>query len=254
MLQRIEAGRVFQGQKQPLMPNLDYTTEMSRTILVVDDKANVRTLLREYLTEQGFRVVTAENGRAALFTARQEKPDLILLDIMMPEMDGSEFIRVFRKESDTPIILLTARLEEADKVVGLELGADDYVTKPFGMREVLARIHAVLRRSEREETGAELVRVRDVVLDRNSRRVTVAGKEVDLTPSEFDLLALLMNAPGRAFPRLELLEHLQGTALDGAEKTVNVHIRNLRSKIEPDPGEPRYIETVFGLGYRFCRD
>ena len=228
--------------------------EMSRTILVVDDKANVRMLLREYLTEQGFRVVTAENGRIALFTARQEKPDLILLDIMMPEMDGTEFIRVYRKESDTPIILLTARLDESDKVVGLELGADDYVTKPFGMREVLARIHAVLRRSGRDETGKELLHVADVVLDRNGHRVTISGQEVDLTRSEFDLLALLMNSPGRAFPRAELLEHLQGTVLEGAEKTVNVHIRNLRTKIELDPAEPRYIETVFGVGYRFCRE
>ncbi len=252
--QTFAENQVFQGQEQPIPPNMDYTSVMNRTILVVDDKANVRTLLREYLTEQGFRVVTAENGRIALFTARQEKPDLILLDIMMPEMDGTEFIRVFRKEADTPIILLTARLEEADKVVGLELGADDYVTKPFGMRELLARIHAVLRRSGREETDQDLLRVADVILDRNGRRVTVAGQEVDLTRSEFDLLALLMNAPGRAYPRTELLEHLQGTVLEGAEKTVNVHIRNLRSKIEPNPAEPRYIETVFGVGYRFCRE
>ena len=254
MLQRIEVNRVYQEKTQPIISNLDYTIKMSRTILVVDDKANVRTLLREYLTEQGFGVVTAENGRIALFTARQEKPDLILLDIMMPEMDGTEFIRVYRKEADTPIILLTARLDETDKVLGLELGADDYVTKPFGMREVLARIHAVLRRSGRDEPAGEVLRVADITLDRNGRRVTVAGQEVDLTPSEFDLLALLMAAPGRAFPRTELLEHLQGTVLEGAEKTVNVHIRNLRTKIEPDPAEPRYIETVFGVGYRFCRE
>jgi DNA-binding response OmpR family regulator len=234
-------------------PDMYYTMDMSRTILVVDDKANVRTLLREYLTEQGFRVVTAENGRIALFTARQEKPDLILLDIMMPEMDGTEFIRFYRKESNTPIILLTARVDESDKVVGLELGADDYVTKPFGMREVLARIHAVLRRSQRDKTGQELLRVADVMLDRNGRRVTVSEQEVVLTPSEFDLLAVLMSSPGRAFPRLELLEHLQGIALEGSEKTVNVHIRNLRTKIEPDPSNPRYIETVFGVGYRFCK-
>jgi len=254
MLQRFEANHVYQARTPPFISDLDYTMQMSRTVLVVDDKANVRTLLREYLTEQGFRVVTAENGRIALFTARQEKPDLILLDIMMPEMDGTEFIRVYRKESDTPIILLTARLDESDKVVGLELGADDYVTKPFGMREVLARIHTVLRRSGREDSGQELLRVADVVLDKNGRRVTVTGQEVDLTPSEFDLLALLMGSPGRAFPRTELLEHLQGTVLEGAEKTVNVHVRNLRTKIEPDPTEPRYIETVFGVGYRFCRD
>ena len=252
--QILETDRTLQERERPFIPELDYNMEMSRTILVVDDKANVRTLLREYLTEQGFRVVTAENGRIALFTARQEKPDLILLDIMMPEMDGTEFIRVYRKEADTPIILLTARLDEADKVVGLELGADDYVTKPFGMREVLARIHAVLRRSGREEMGEEVLRVADVALDKNSRRVTVAGQDVNLTPSEFDLLAVLMAAPGRAFPRMDLLEQLQGIALEGAEKTVNVHIRNLRSKIEPDPSNPQYVETVFGIGYRFRAD
>lgn len=231
---------------------LDYTMDMNETILVVDDKANVRTLLREYLTEQGYRVVTAENGRIALFSARQEKPDLILLDIMMPEMDGNEFIRTYRKESATPIILLTARVEELDKVIGLELGADDYITKPFGMRELLARVRAVLRRTGKDEISAEILRVADITLNANDRRVTVAGQEIALTPSEFDLLALLMREPGRAFPRLELLEQLQGVALAGAEKTVNVHIRNLRSKIEPDASNPRYIETVFGIGYRFC--
>ena len=226
--------------------------DMQKTILVVDDKANVRTLLREYLTEQGYRVVVAENGRLALFTARQENPDLILLDIMMPEMDGTDFMRVYRKEANTPIILLTAKLEETDKVLGLELGADDYVTKPFSMRELLARVRAVLRRTERDEPTDTMLKVADVVLDKNGRRVTVAGEEIDLTPSEYDLLLLLMSAPGRAISRIELLEHLQGTALEGAEKTVNVHIRNLRTKIEPDPSNPRYIETVFGVGYRFC--
>ncbi len=225
-----------------------------QTILVVDDKANVRTLLREYLTEQGYRVVTAENGRVALFTARQENPDLILLDIMMPEMDGYTFMRTFRQEADAPIILLTAKLEETDKVLGLELGADDYVTKPFGMRELTARVRAVLRRTARSDTPADLLQVADVALDKNGRRVTVAGVDVQLTPSEFDLLAVLMTSPGRAFSRLELLENLQGIALEGAEKTINVHVRNLRTKIEPDPANPRYVETVFGVGYRFCTD
>ena len=225
-----------------------------QTILVVDDKANVRTLLREYLTEQGYRVVTAENGRIALFAARQENPDLILMDIMMPEMDGYTFMRTFRQEADAPIILLTAKLEETDKVLGLELGADDYVTKPFGMRELTARVRAVLRRTARSDAPADLLQVADVVLDKNGRRVTVAGTDVQLTPSEFDLLAVLMTSPGRAFSRLELLENLQGIALEGAEKTINVHVRNLRTKIEPDPANPRYVETVFGVGYRFCMD
>ena len=227
---------------------------MPKTVLVVDDKSNVRTLLREYLTEQGYRVVTAENGRIALFTARHEKPDLILLDIMMPEMDGYDFVRTYRREAQTPIILLTAKLEETDKVLGLELGADDYVTKPFGMHELLARIRAVLRRVGQPSPEEAALRVADVVLDRASRRVTVAERDVVLTPSEFELLALLMSAPGRVFSRLELLEQLQGSGLECAERTINFHIRNLRTKIEPDPAAPRYVETVFGVGYRFCTD
>ncbi|MCA9958484.1 MAG: response regulator transcription factor, partial [Anaerolineales bacterium] len=180
--------------------------------------------------------------------------DLILLDIMMPEMDGYEFIRIHRREADTPVILLTARIEETDKVLGLELGADDYVTKPFGMRELLARVRAVLRRVGQEEVDMDVLRVADVVLDRNGRRVTVAGNDVQLTPSEFDLLAILMTAPGRVFTRLELLEKLQGSALEGMEKTINVHVRNLRTKIEADPAHPHYVETVFGVGYRFCME
>ena len=163
---------------------------MAKTILVVDDKKSLRDLVKAYLTEEGFRVVTANNGRDAIFLARHEKPDLILLDIMMPKMDGYEFIRVYRRERDTPIILLTARLEESDKVVGLELGADDYVTKPFGMRELVARIRAVLRRASKEAPPAEMLRVADITLDRGSHEVTVAGRPISLTPSEFDLLAV----------------------------------------------------------------
>ncbi len=224
---------------------------MSKTILVVDDKTNVRTLVREYLTEQGFRVVTAENGQTALYAARQEKPDLILLDIMMPEMDGFEFIRAYRKESDKPIILLTAKLEESDKVIGLELGADDYITKPFGMRELVARIHSVLRRAGQIPHPSSRLQIGDILLDRESHSVTVAEQPVHLTPSEFDLLALLMNSPGRVFTRLDLLEDLQGTSFEGVARTIDVHIRNLRTKIESDPANPRYVETVFGVGYRF---
>lgn len=222
-----------------------------KTILVVDDKASVRTLLRDYLTEEGYRVVSAANGREALFAARQEKPDLILLDIMMPEMDGYEFVRTYRKEKDTPIILLTAKLEETDKVLGLELGADDYVTKPFGMRELVARIRAVLRRAGQEVPPAPLLQAADVTLDREEHIVEVRGQPVHLTPSEFDLLAALMAAPGRVFSRSDLLIKLQGTTFENVERTVDVHIRNLRTKIEPDPSNPRTIETVFGVGYRF---
>ena len=222
-----------------------------KTILVVDDKSNVRTLIREYLTQGGFHVVTADNGRNALYEARRSKPDLVLLDIMMPEMDGYEFIRFFRLENQTPIILLTARMEETDKVLGLELGADDYITKPFGMRELLARIRAVLRRVGQEPAQEKILRVGEITLDRNLHAVKVGDEEVSLTPSEFDLLAVLMSHPGRVFSRMQLLEHLQGTAFEGVVRTIDVHIRNLRTKIEPDPANPSYIETVYGVGYRF---
>ncbi|HFD39348.1 MAG TPA: response regulator transcription factor [Anaerolineae bacterium] len=224
---------------------------MQKTILVVDDKASVRRLVCDYLEQEGFRTVAAENGRQALFVARHEKPDLILLDIMMPEMGGYDFIRVYTQESRTPIIVLTARVDEADKVLGLELGADDYVTKPFSMRELVARIRAVLRRAEQPVT-AEVLRVADVTLDRSARQVTVGERTVHLTPTEFDLLATLMTTPGRAFSRAELLTALQGVAFEGIERTIDVHIRNLRRKLEPDPAHPRYIETVFGVGYRFA--
>ncbi len=226
---------------------------MTKTILVVDDNAGVRTLVREYLTAEGFRVLTADDGRHALFMARDGKPDLILLDIMMPEMGGYEFIRVYRKEAQhTPIILLTAKLEESDKVLGLELGADDYVTKPFGMRELLARVRAVLRRTYPETLPVdEVLRSGDITLDKASRIVKVTQRAVNLTPSEFDLLALLMASPGRVFSRAVLLENLQGTSFEGIERTIDVHIRNLRTKIEAAPAHPQYIETVFGVGYRF---
>jgi two-component system alkaline phosphatase synthesis response regulator PhoP len=223
---------------------------MGKTILVVDDQANVRRLLREYLEEEGFRVVVAENGRDALYAARREKPDLILLDLMMPEMSGYEFMRTFTKEQDTPIILLTAKLEESDKVLGLELGADDYITKPFSMRELVARIRAVLRRVEKGASDSEVLRVADITLDRGARTVTVGGRNVRLTPTEFELLATLMAAPGRVFSRAALLEAIQGVSIETMERAIDVHIRNLRTKIEPDASHPRYIETVFGVGYR----
>ncbi len=227
---------------------------MSKTILVVDDKKELRVMVKSYLEEEGFRVVTAADGQEALFVARHEKPDLIILDLMMPHMGGYEFLRAHKREADTPIIILTARLEEADKVLGLELGADDFVTKPFSMRELTARVRAVLRRATREPVTSEVLRAADIVLDRASRQVTVGGRSVDLTPSEFDLLAIFMAAPGRAFTRAELLDRLQGDAYDGYERTIDVHIRNLRTKIETDTRNPRYIETVYGVGYRFAAE
>jgi two-component system alkaline phosphatase synthesis response regulator PhoP len=225
---------------------------MAKKILVVDDKPELRTLLKSYLTQEEFDVVVAGNGQEALYVARHEKPDLIILDLMMPEMSGYEFIRAYSREADTPIIILTARLEENDKVVGLELGADDYVTKPFSPRELTARVRAVLRRLDKQNANdQEILRLGEISLDRSGRSTIVAGKSVDLTPSEFDLLSTLMAAPGRVFSRLELLDRLQGVAYEGYERTIDVHIRNLRTKIEPDPSNPNYIETVYGAGYRF---
>jgi DNA-binding response OmpR family regulator len=224
---------------------------MSKKILVVDDKAELRTLLKSYLAQEGFDVLTAPDGREALFAARSEKPDLIILDLMMPEMGGYEFMRSYNREADTPIIILTARLDENDKVLGLELGADDYVTKPFSPRELTARVRAVLRRMEKQANEQEVLRAAGITLDRSSRLVTVDEKLINLTPSEFDLLYVLMSAPGRVFSRLELLDRLQGAAYEGYERTIDVHIRNLRMKVEPDAANPKYIETVYGAGYRF---
>jgi len=221
------------------------------SLLVVDDDANVRTLLKEYFTEQGFRVETVSEGRTALLTARQLNPDLILLDVMMPEMDGLEFIRHHRKEKETPIILLTARVEETDKVIGLELGADDYVTKPFGMRELLARVRALLRRTRTTPKEVEVIQIDEILLDRSRHLVQARGESLSLTPTEFELLATLMGAPGRVFSRAQLLEKLHDIAIESVERTIDVHIRNLRTKLENDPKNPTYIETVFGVGYRF---
>lgn len=222
-----------------------------KTILIVDDKISVQRLLADYLTENGFRTVVASNGRDAIYVARHENPDLVLLDIMMPEMDGFEFMRHFRKERSTPVIMLTAKVEETDKVVGLELGADDYVTKPFGMAELAARIRAVLRRAYADASSPEILRSGEVVLDKKTRLVTVGTRRVELTPSEFDMLTILMTAPGQVFTRANLLERLKGDLFENVERTVDVHIRNLRSKLEPDPANPQYILTVFGVGYRF---
>jgi len=228
---------------------------MSKTILVVDDAESLRTMVKSYLTQEGYRVVTAANGREALFVARQERPDLILLDLMMPELGGFEFITAHSRDGDAPVIILTAKIEESDKVLGLELGADDYLTKPFSLRELTARIRAVLRRAEKTAVASSaLLRVGDLTLARESRLVTAGGNAVELTPSEFDLLATLMLSPGRVFSRLELLDKLQGDAYEGYERTIDVHIRNLRTKIEPDPRNPRYVLTVYGIGYRLAAD
>ncbi|MFN2104296.1 MAG: response regulator transcription factor [Candidatus Promineifilaceae bacterium] len=224
---------------------------MSQLILVVDDEAALVKVLRGYLEQEGYEVVTAANGREALFAARDHKPDLIILDIMMPEMDGFEFMREYQREGTAPIIALTARIDEMDKVLGLEMGADDYVTKPFSSRELVARVRALLRRSAGQQTPPDVLRAAGLTLDRGARTVTAGDQEWELTPMEYGLLNTLMSNPGRAYSRMELLERTQGFAYDGYERTVDVHIKNLRKKIEEDPGDPRYILTVFGVGYRF---
>ena len=225
---------------------------MTKTILVVDDETKLRDMIKVYLEQEGYRVVQAANGREALYVARYEKPDLIILDVMMPEMDGYEFMRVHGREANTPIIMLTAKVEENDKVLGLEFGADDYIEKPFSIRELIARVRAMLRRLNKQEVGSEMLRVADIAVDRAGRLVQVGGDYVDLTPSEFEILTTLMTSPGRAFSRLDLLDRMSGEAFEGYERTVDVHVRNLRSKIEKDSKNPEYIETVYGMGYRFA--
>jgi len=225
----------------------------AKTVMVVDDETRLVSLVESYLKQEGYRVVTAHNGREALPVANREKPDLIILDLMMPEMDGYEFMRQHRADHNTPIILLTARVDDDEKVIGLELGADDYVTKPFRPRELTARVRAVLRRAGDNVPAGNVLRASDITLDRQTRMLDVKGKAVDLTPSEFDLLAALMSAPGRVFSRLDLLDVIQGVRYEGYERTIDTHVKNLRSKIEVDPRAPRYIETVYGVGYRFTR-
>ena len=228
---------------------------MAKKILVVDDNPDIINMLKAYLTGEGFQVVTASNGQKALHVARHEKPDCIVLDMMMPEMGGEEFIRIYSTESDTPILILTAKVDETDKVLGLELGADDYVTKPFSPRELTARVRALIRRMRKGQTESEIYRASDITLDKKGHLVEVSGKPVDLTPSEFNLLAVLISAPGRTYSRSELLESLGESAyLEGYERTVDVHIHNLREKIEPDHKNPIYIQTVYGTGYRFVRE
>ena len=226
---------------------------MPQTILIVDDEKRLVSLVESYLTQEGYRVATAYNGKEALAVAKKENPDLIILDIMMPEMNGYDFMHVHRAEHDTPIIMLTAKVEDDDKIIGLELGADDYVVKPFKPRELMARVRNVLRRAGKSEPTGKTLKVADIVLDRDSREVLVGERSIDLTPSEFDLLAALMATPGRVFSRLDLLDVIQGVRYEGYERTIDTHIKNLRAKVEDDPRNPRYIETVYGVGYRLSK-
>jgi DNA-binding response OmpR family regulator len=224
---------------------------MAQTILVVDDEARIVKLVRDYLERAGFEVLTACDGETALHLARREQPDLIVLDLMLPGLDGLDVCRRLRQESGVPIIMLTARVEEVDRVVGLELGADDYVTKPFSPREVVARVRATLRRVSGELGPTTVIRAGDVELDTAALTATVAGQPVDLTPTEFQLLATLARQPERIFSREQLLEAIHGVAFDGYDRSIDSHIKNLRRAIEPDPRQPRYIQTVYGVGYRF---
>jgi two-component system alkaline phosphatase synthesis response regulator PhoP len=224
------------------------------TILLVEDEIELARVIARELANAGYRVIHVADGAAALRSLAQEPPDLVVLDWMLPQVDGLEVLRRLRGSSSVPVLMLTARSQEVDRVIGLELGADDYLTKPFGMRELLARIRAVLRRVEKSTSIGEVLRAADVTLDRGTRLVGIGGQPVDLTPTEFDLLAELMSAPGRVFSRAALLEAIQGVAIDSMERSINVHISNLRAKLEPDPDQPRYIETVFGVGYRFNPD
>jgi two-component system alkaline phosphatase synthesis response regulator PhoP len=224
---------------------------MAQTILVVDDEPQIVKVLRGYLEQAGFRVVTANDGQLALTQFKHEKPDLVLLDLHLPGMDGLEVARRLRASSNVPIIMVTARVEETDRLIGLELGADDYVTKPFSPREVVARVRAVLRRAEAPSVTPEVIRAVDIIIDLTRHTVMRADEPIDLTPTEFGLLVTLAREPGRAFTRLQLLETSQGDAFEGYERTVDTHIKNLRAKIERDPKKPEYIVTVFGVGYKF---
>jgi len=219
---------------------------MSKKILLVDDEPEILEISRDYLRASAFDVVTANDGMQGLAAARREKPDLIVMDVMMPEMDGLELCKSIRRESNVPIIMLTARVEETDKLIGLEIGADDYITKPFSPRELVARVKVVLRRVS-GDSAAEVIRVDDVSLDRAHYEVQIKRRTLQLTPTEFEIMATLMSQPGRIFSRTQLLNAVHGVAFESYERAIDSHIRNLRRKLEPD----ELIITVHGVGYKF---
>jgi DNA-binding response OmpR family regulator len=223
-------------------------------ILVVEDEMQIGRTLRDYLEVAGFDVTVVGEGSAALASARGRRPDLVVLDLGLPGMDGLDVARELRRTSTTPIVMLTARGEESDRIVGLELGADDYLVKPFSPKELVARVRAVLRRTTGTAGGAEVLRAGDVEVDLPKMRARVAGRPVDLTPTEFQLLVALVREPGRVFTRGQLLDALHGVTIDSYERAVDAHVKNLRRKIEPEVGRPRYVLTVHGVGYRFADD
>ena len=226
---------------------------MPKNILVVDDEPKIVKLVRDYLERAGFAVRVASDGKSALLLARTEKPDLIVLDLGLPKMDGLDVTRELRKLSTVPIIMLTARSEESDKLIGLELGADDYITKPFSPKELVARVRVVFRRMETyTANNSEIIRAADLTLDVSRMRVMAQDREIEeLTPTEFTLLAEMTRSPGRVFTRAQLLNALHGIAFESYERAIDAHIKNIRHKIEPNPPEPRYILTVYGIGYKF---
>lgn len=228
---------------------------MTHKILIADDEQAILDTVRAYLIEAGMQVVTAKNGREAVFAFRHEQPALVILDVMMPEMDGWEAARLIRKESQIPLLFLTARVDDIDHVTGLEIGADEYITKPFSPRVLVAHVRALLRRVYGDlGTVAPVWRTGDLEVNSETHIVTRTGERIELTPTEFELLAALIARPGRVFTRAELLDRLQGQSFAAFERAIDVHIKNLRAKIEPDPRDPQYIETVFGVGYRMRVD
>ncbi len=224
---------------------------MNELILVVDDEPKIVKLAQDYLKQAGFRVVSAGDGTTAIAAARHERPDLIVLDLNLPDRDGIDVCRVLRRDSDVPIIMLTARDAETDRLIGLELGADDYITKPFSPRELVARVRAVLRRVQGEVRQSAIIRATDLEIDLNGHNVTRRGEAIHLTPSEFTLLTLLAQHPGQVFSREQLLERLYGVSYEGLARSVDAHIKNLRQKLEDDPSNPRFVITIYGVGYKF---
>jgi two-component system, OmpR family, alkaline phosphatase synthesis response regulator PhoP len=224
------------------------------TILVVEDEPGIGRLVRDYLERAGFTVASASTGEEALAQARARRPALVVLDLGLPDRDGLDVTRDLRQVANVPIVMLTARGDESDRIVGLELGADDYVVKPFSPKELVARVRAVLRRSESSRSDAEVLSVLDVVLDARRRRVSVAGREVELTATEFALLETLMREPGRVYTRGQLLDAVHGVSFESYERAVDAHVKNLRRKLELEPGSRRYVQTVHGVGYRFAED
>jgi two-component system alkaline phosphatase synthesis response regulator PhoP len=221
------------------------------TVLVVDDQADIVRLVRDYLERAGFHALTAGDGDQALQVARREHPDLVILDLGLPGLDGLDVARALRRDGDVPIIMLTARTEESDRVAGLELGADDYVTKPFSARELVARVRAVLRRGSAAREQGDVVRAGDgITLDVPRMETTVEGRRIALTPTEFQLLLHMARQPGRVFTRAQLLDAVHGVAIESYERAIDAHIKNIRRKIERDPRAPRLLQTVFGVGYR----